>query len=58
MLSSIHEICEYNKSLLFQFLFIVGVIKGQRMWLLHLKNGKKLFVGLTMFKEQRPDTFT
>lgn len=58
MLSLIHEICEYNKSLLFQFLFIVDVIKGQWMWLLHLKNGKKLFVRLAMFKELGPDTFT
>lgn len=58
MLSLIHDICEYNKSVLFQFLFIVDFIKGQWTWLLHLKNGKNLFCKAAMFKELGPDTFT
>lgn len=57
MLSLIHETCEYNKSLLFQFVFIVGVITGQWILLLLFKNVKKLFVWLATVKELGPDTF-
>lgn len=57
MLSLIHEICEYKKSELFQFLFIVVVITGQWIWLMHFKNVKKLFLWLATFKELGPNTF-
>lgn len=58
MFSLIHDICEYNKSLLFQFLFIVDFIKEQWMWLLLFKDGKKLFAQLSVFKELVPDALT